>query len=295
MSEEPNTSPTLLINEISYEEDVGSSDSEGYDSYDDDELYLNATDKEKFKQNDIYYWDRLYHESRKSFELRRAHRDLHPQVWKKPEWKPYIINNGLMLQTTPDMAVPIEPCYTNYHKHIYGVSLLSLPTKVPTSWISHKGCTTCDTTLKYFEANKKPASKLKANPNTQYAFTLTMPPSYKPKKPIDVQARAIMEHGLTNKPYERPIKWAYVVEHTEAGTPHIHGVYQTPSGRRISAKYFKRYWDLWDEDTKLGQGHKGGYHAKARHNESYDAYMSKEGNVIHSDDPCLIQPEEDKE
>jgi len=119
----------------------------------------------------------------------------------------------------------------------------------------------------------------KADPETEYAFTLTMPTTYKSKKPIEEVARLILTNGLTSKPYSKAIKWAYVLEHTEAGTPHIHGVYKTESGRRIEQKYFKRYWDLWDEKVKLGNGHKGGYHAKARHSQSYAAYMEKEGEV----------------
>jgi len=99
---------------------------------------------------------------------------------------------------------------------------------------------------------------------------------------LDELARLICENGLTNKPYEKAQKWAFVLEHTEAGTPHVHGTYETPSGRRISSKYFKRYHDLWDEKVHLGHGHKGGYHQKARHAESYDAYIEKEGVVIKS-------------
>lgn len=121
--------------------------------------------------------------------------------------------------------------------------------------------------------------KRKANPDTEYAFTLTMPPTYVPKKPIEETARLILTNGLTSKPYEKITEWAYVLEHTEQGTPHIHGVYKTPSGRRIEQKYFKRYWDLWDEKVVLGNGHKGGYHQKVRHGESLRAYMEKEGVV----------------
>jgi len=127
-------------------------------------------------------------------------------------------------------------------------------------------------------------NRRKADPDTEYAFTLTQPPTYKAKKPITEVARLIMQNGLTSKPYEKAVQWAYVEEHTESGTPHIHGVYKTASGRRIEQKYFKRYWDLWDEKVKLGAGHKGGYHAKARHNECYSAYMEKEGEVVRSSD-----------
>lgn len=127
----------------------------------------------------------------------------------------------------------------------------------------------------------------KADTNTEYAFTLTMPPDYNPKKPIGECARLLLINGLTNKPYEKAAEWAYVVEHTEAGTPHVHGVYKTPSGRRIAAKYFQRYWPLWDEKIQLGHGHKGGYHSKARSNQCYKAYMEKEGVVV-KNSPELI-------
>lgn len=137
----------------------------------------------------------------------------------------------------------------------------------------------------------------KADPGTEYAFTLTMPPTYSPKKPIEEAAKLIMENGLTNSPYEKAEKWAIVLEHTESGTPHVHGVYKTPSGRRIATKYFKRYWDLWDEKVKLGNGHKGGYHAKARHGESYDAYLQKEGAVVRNKtkSPGLVSPDSESD
>lgn len=125
-----------------------------------------------------------------------------------------------------------------------------------------------------------------ADPTTSYAFTLTMPPTYESKKPLSEVASNILLKGLTNKPYEKATEWAYVVEHTEQGTPHVHGMYRTNSGRRISSKYFNRYWPLWDEKVKLGHGHKGGYHQKTRHDQSYEAYLEKEGVVISS--PIII-------
>jgi len=163
------------------------------------------------------------------------------------------------------------------------------------SWINPCGCYRegtyigyrCDSHIEEHIAelialSPKPVKRSNAaDDNTEYAFTLTMPPLYDSKKSIEEVARLICTNGLTNKPYEKPEKWAFVLEHIEAGTPHIHGMYKTPSGRRIAAKYFQRYWPLWDEKTKLGHGHKGGYHQKARHNESYVAYMEKEG-CVHS-------------
>jgi len=134
-------------------------------------------------------------------------------------------------------------------------------------------------------ANKNPRC---AAEGTQYAFTLTMPPDYQPAKPLSEVAKLIMEYGLTNKPYEKACKYAYVLEHTANGTPHIHGVYQTKSGRRIASKYFKRYHDLWTENPKdpgyikMGNGFKGGYHQKVRSDQSYEGYLEKEGVVIKS-------------
>lgn len=155
----------------------------------------------------------------------------------------------------------------------------------PRGWKNHDGCYHCELTKNLLTFNVGKDSR-KADVNTEYAFTLTMPPDYLPKKPIEEAARLILEHGLVSKTKEKAIEWAFVKEHTQAGTPHIHGVYRTPSGRRIEKKYFKRYWDLWDEDNKFpgNPGFKGGYHAKARHTESYKAYMEKEGVVCHSPD-----------
>ena len=129
---------------------------------------------------------------------------------------------------------------------------------------------------------KNPRSKTEG---TQYAFTLTMPPDYQPVNPLKEVAKKIMEYGLTNKPYEKADQFAYVLEHTEQGTPHIHGVYSTKSGRRIAAKYFARYWPLWDEKKRMGQGFQGGYHGPVRHGESYTGYLEKEGVVVKSATP----------
>lgn len=148
----------------------------------------------------------------------------------------------------------------------------------------------CSKYIEWYKTKKSPVGRPKADQTTEYAFTLTMPPDYTPKKPIEEAARLIMVNGLTNKPYEKAERYAYVLEHTEKGTPHIHGVYKTASGRRIAAKYFQRYWPLWDEKVKMGLGHKGGYHQKARHNESYDSYMEKEGEVVRGPPPKAEGP-----
>lgn len=156
---------------------------------------------------------------------------------------------------------------------------------MPPGWRTHPacpGCTALEQLIK-FNPTATPRHSQSKDPNTEYAFTLTMPPGYEHTKTIDEVARLIMEKGLTNKPYEKATEWAYVLEHTDKGTPHIHGVYKTASGRRIASKYFNRYWPLWNEKEKMGQGHKGGYHSPARHGESYAAYLEKEGAVKKSD------------
>jgi len=178
---------------------------------------------------------------------------------------------------------PFELCcernlsiYKSYDK------LMPQLTALPYDWKENPRCVRLCPDLKKLMTYKPPVLRhpQAANPDTEYAFTLTMPPDYTPVKPVEEVARLILEKGITNKPYEKASEWAFVLEHTEKGTPHIHGVYKTPSGRRLASKYFNRYWPLWDEKTKLGAGHKGGYHAPARHSESYHAYLLKEGVVV---------------
>lgn len=175
-----------------------------------------------------------------------------------------------------------ECCRNNYRLWSQYSKWAPALKELPEEWVENPSCSRLcgkiKSILTFKQAPKLHA--LAAKPETEYAFTLTMPPDYVPPKPIEELARLIMTNGLTNKPYEKAVDWAFVLEHTEKGTPHIHGVYKTPSGRRISSKYFARYWPLWDEKVKMGAGHKGGYHSPARHTESYSAYLEKEGVVI---------------
>lgn len=181
----------------------------------------------------------------------------------------------------PNHTIPCMCCCCYNYEIALKQGLPSLSKSV--SEICTGLCAKITSHIETFRNQKKHAQA--ADENTLYAFTLTMPPDYVLKKPLPEVARMVMEYGLTNKPYEKADRYAYVLEHTDAGTPHIHGVYKTKSGRRISSKYFKRYHDLWDEKIKFGNGHKGGYHQKARHNESYEGYMEKEGVVIKSPPP----------
>lgn len=164
--------------------------------------------------------------------------------------------------------------YSSFDKTMVGLKTL------PFDWKENVTCFRLCPVLKSVMLKPDTPHPQAAKPGTEFAFTLTMPPDYVCVKPIEESARLILTNGLTNKPYEKATDWAYVLEHTDKGTPHIHGVYRTASGRRISSKYFKRYWPLWDEKVKLGHGFKGGYHSPARHAESYAAYLEKEGVVV---------------
>lgn len=173
-------------------------------------------------------------------------------------------------------------CMHNYEieKSIFMAKGRSMTLDVlPEDLIDHGDCHMCSIFKKMLLKPEKPLHANKANPDVAYAATLTMPPDYVPKRPIIEAAKMIMEHGLTNKPYEKPIKWIVVLEHADTNA-HVHLWYKTNSGRRIASKYFQRYWPLWDEKIKLGSGHKGGYHQKARHTESYEAYLLKEGQIF---------------
>lgn len=168
---------------------------------------------------------------------------------------------------------------------------------LPATWQDHSGCEFCQIYRDFITKkhglhpdNRKGSSS--ADPETQYAFTLMYPPGVKPLKTLQEQADLLMRYGTTNAPCEYACRFAYVTEHSENGIEHIQGVYQTPSGRRISQKMFKRYTKCegypngyWDEKVKLGQGHKGGYHQKVRHGQSYEGYLEKEGVVIKSKSP----------
>jgi len=160
------------------------------------------------------------------------------------------------------------------------------------------GCEYCANLRTAIIASKSPAKNPRSKTEgQQYAFTLTLPHGAQPVKPLLEVAKNIMEFGITNSPSEKADKYAYVLEYTEKGTPHIHGIYSTKSGRRIAAKYFARYhthdkWvkkiddpHFWNEKMEMGQGHRGGYHKPVRHGESYTGYLEKEGVVVKSATP----------
>lgn len=145
-------------------------------------------------------------------------------------------------------------------------------------------CKWCSLQYKLFAVNsekKKIPDNRKRDPALEWAVTLTMPPGHKTAEEMIKAAENILNKASTNRPNpERADRWAYVLEYTSQGVPHIHGVYHTPSGRALSTKTIKYHWPLWNPSIPMGDGFQGGYHAPVRHGQSYEDYMSKEGVVI---------------
>lgn len=77
-------------------------------------------------------------------------------------------------------------------------------------------------------------------------------------------------------------KYAWYLEYTKAEKPHIHFIYETETGGRIHSKVFRRYWKTWDEHTKLGKGHRGGYHKEVQSEIAYQEYIAKDGGKSES-------------
>jgi len=74
-----------------------------------------------------------------------------------------------------------------------------------------------------------------------------------------------------------PLKrYAWYLEYTANGLPHIHFIYETISGGRIHKRVFQRVWKQWDEDMACGAGHRGGYHRECHDDEEYMKYISKD-------------------
>lgn len=157
---------------------------------------------------------------------------------------------------------------------------------------SLKGCDGCYNCWQLAEINiiaaansqkKKIPDNRKRDESQEWAFTLTMPPGHATKEDLIKACENILNKASTNPPQpERADRWAYVVEYTAKGVPHIHGMYHTPSGRALSKKTFKRYWKIYNPS---GPGYDpkqppSGYHAVVRHDQSYADYMTKEGVVV---------------
>jgi len=113
-----------------------------------------------------------------------------------------------------------------------------------------------------------------------WAFTLTTNEKDKEKWPaVEDQMKQAALKILNQQTC--PVKSGECyLEYTEAGAPHIHGFYIMDEGKRIFSKIFKRYWPLWDEKTKIKDGHKGGYHARVINEIRYAKYQSAEERLV---------------
>jgi len=121
------------------------------------------------------------------------------------------------------------------------------------------------------EQHKTTTHKGNGAPNGLFAGTLTMSPEWgKTEEDIVTAINKIFAQKTC------PVKkYAWYLEQTENGTPHIHFIYETESGGRIHQKVFKRYWE-WDESAKCGKGHKGGYHSPVKSEVAYQEYIAKD-------------------
>jgi len=146
--------------------------------------------------------------------------------------------------------------------------------KVP-EWTTHyaEWLTTKDQVIKY-EPGPPPPEVV------WYVFTLTTNNDEHTKDNLLGAAAKLFKNGRTYKD-EPIIKGAYCLEFTEAGRPHIHGIYTTGSPRQLTDRSFQRAWKLWNPNKKQGAGIQGGYHNKATNPDKYKDYINKgdgEGN-----------------
>lgn len=122
------------------------------------------------------------------------------------------------------------------------------------------------------EKSKKYSHKGNGVPKGSWAGTLTISPSdpYNEEDMVDAIKKIMRQQTC---PVE---KYAWYVEYTDNGLPHIHFIYKTPNGGRIHQKVFKRVWKIWDESQKVGAGHRGGFHRLVHSEEDYLRYIGKE-------------------
>lgn len=137
--------------------------------------------------------------------------------------------------------------------------------------------------LKHFERYPKKNTSHEGNGAYlgPFAFTLTM----SPKWGLTVSDLVVAANKVMSQQSCKVKKFAWYYEdkgRDEIGNPknpHIHGMYETFTGKRIEIKHFKRAWPKWDEDAHQGAGFKGGYHRPVKDNEAYSDYIKKDGGM----------------
>lgn len=144
-----------------------------------------------------------------------------------------------------------------------------------------------DVYSKWKKAQMYPNGDAPTPQELEYAFTLTTNSNETTREELLFAVEKLFRNGRTYK--NEPIKrGAYCVEYTDAGRPHIHGVYTTGSERRITAKSFNRAWKLWDEKIRMGDGHQGGYHSLCKNNQKYQEYIAKGDGLGHNPDLFIV-------
>lgn len=109
-------------------------------------------------------------------------------------------------------------------------------------------------------------------PKGLFAGTLTMSPKWDTNEEEMVSAieKIFKQKTVVVK------RFIWFLEYTADGTPHIHFIYETEKGGRITQQVFKRAWKWWDESETVGRGHKGGYHKHCHAETEYLDYISKD-------------------
>jgi len=116
-------------------------------------------------------------------------------------------------------------------------------------------------------------------PKGIFAGTLTMSPADPENEDTMIEAMKKIVKQETC-----PVKrYAWYLEYQSNGLPHVHFIYETVSTGRIHQKVFKRYWKIWDESRKQGQGFRGGYHKVVDSETAYLEYIEKDGGRHQSD------------
>lgn len=113
-----------------------------------------------------------------------------------------------------------------------------------------------------------------------FAFTLTTNITDAALFPEEEQKMVLAATKILSQQTNTVKEGEAYLEYTTNGAPHIHGWYKTEKGGRIYAKIFKRHWNLWNEDIRIGKGHQGGYHEKQK-SANYNKYASAEGRLIY--------------
>lgn len=127
--------------------------------------------------------------------------------------------------------------------------------------------------------NNRPHHVGNGKHNGLWAGTLTMSTNdpYNESMMVDAIKKIMRQKTCPVKRY------AWYLEYTEKETPHIHFIYETETGGRITAQTFKRRWPIWDETMAVGRGHRGGYHKPVTETNSYLEYIKKDNNIRHED------------